>query len=129
MNWYLAVLKKYATFSGRATRSEYWYFGLISAVITLVLILLDKVMGTYNTESSMGALSGLYSLGVMLPSLAVTVRRLHDTDRSGWWLLLAFVPLIGALVLLYFTVQDSQPITNQYGENPKALPALGNGMV
>ena len=129
MNWYLAVLKKYATFSGRATRSEYWYFALFSAIISLVLILLDKMTGTYSAETSMGALNGLYSLAVMIPSVAVTVRRLHDTGHSGWWFLLAFIPLIGALVLLYFTVQDSQPISNQYGENPKALPALSNGMV
>lgn len=128
MNWYLTVLKKYATFTGRATRSEYWYFVLFSAIISLVLVLLDKMTGTYDVQSGMGILSGVYSLAVLIPSVAVSVRRLHDIGRSGWWLLLAFIPLIGALVILYFSLQVSQPMTNQYGENPKALPVLNNGM-
>ncbi len=124
MNWYLAVLKKYATFSGRATRSEYWYFTLFNALISIGLIILDRVIGTYNAETAMGTLSSLYSLAVLIPSLAVSVRRLHDTGRSGWWFLLAFIPLIGALVLIYFMVQDSQAGSNQYGENPKGNNAL-----
>ncbi len=124
MNWYLAVLKKYATFSGRATRSEYWYFTLFNALISIGLIILDRVIGTYNAETAIGTLSSLYSLAVLIPSLAVSVRRLHDTGRSGWWFLLAFIPLIGALVLIYFMVQDSQAGSNQYGENPKGNNAL-----
>lgn len=124
MNWYLAVLKKYATFSGRATRSEYWYFTLFNALISIGLIILDRVIGTYNAETAMGTLSSLYSLAVLIPSLAVSVRRLHDTGRSGWWFLLAFIPLIGALVLIYFMVQDSQAGSNQYGENSKGNNAL-----
>ena len=72
----------------------------------------------------MGTLSSLYSLAVLIPSLAVSVRRLHDTGRSGWWFLLAFIPLIGALVLIYFMVQDSQAGSNQYGENSKGNNAL-----
>ena len=124
MNWYLVVLKKYATFSGRAARSEYWYFTLFNALISIGLIILDRVIGTYNAETAMGTLSSLYSLAVLIPSLAVSVRRLHDTGRSGWWFLLAFIPLIGALVLIYFMVQDSQAGSNQYGENPKGNNAL-----
>ncbi len=128
MNWYLAVLKKYATISGRATRSEYWYFVLFNALITIALIVLDKVTGTYNADVGLGAVSGLYSLAVLIPSVAVAIRRLHDTGRSGWWFLLAFIPLVGALILLFFMVQDSQAMTNKYGENPKASPALGSGI-
>lgn len=128
MNWYLVVLKKYATFSGRAARSEYWYFTLFNALISIGLIILDRVIGTYNAEAAMGTLSSLYSLAVLIPSLAVSVRRLHDIGRSGWWFLLAFIPLIGALVLIYFMVQDSQAGNNQYGANPKGLPALINGI-
>lgn len=124
MNWYLAVWKKYATFSGRARRSEYWYFILINALISIGLMVVDKVTGTYNVEMGLGLLSGVYSLAVLLPSVAVMIRRLHDTGRSGWWFFLAFIPLIGALVLLFFTVQDSQAMTNAYGPNPKATLAL-----
>ncbi|GAB4342018.1 MAG: DUF805 domain-containing protein [Candidatus Abyssubacteria bacterium] len=97
MKWYLQVLKKYAVFSGRAQRMEYWMFFLFNLIIAM--------------------------LAVLLPGVAVTVRRLHDTGRSGWWLLIGFVPLIGGIVLLVFMVFDSQPGQNEYGPNPKALAA------
>jgi uncharacterized membrane protein YhaH (DUF805 family) len=71
----------------------------------------------------MGLLSGLYSLAILIPSLAVTVRRLHDTDRTGWWLLIGMIPLIGAIVLLVFMLLDSQPGDNQYGAHPKGVTA------
>ena len=113
MNWYLEVLKKYAVFNGRARRKEYWMFVLFSTIISLGLGLVEFLVG------SPGIIGGLYGLAVIIPAAAVAVRRLHDTDRSGWWLLIAFVPLIGAVVFFVFMVLDSKPGQNQYGENPK----------
>jgi putative ABC transporter len=119
MNWYLHVLKNYATFSGRARRKEYWMFFLISALISIVLTLLDILLGTYSMEYEAGLFSGLYSLLILIPSIAVVVRRLHDTDRSGWWILISLIPLIGVIVLFVFICLDSQPGTNRFGANPK----------
>lgn len=119
MNWYLYVLKNYATFSGRARRKEYWMFFLISALISIVLTLLDILLGTYSVEYEAGLFSGLYSLLILIPSIAVVVRRLHDTDRSGWWILISLIPLIGVIVLFVFICLDSQPGTNRFGANPK----------
>ena len=113
MNWYLEVLKKYAVFSGRARRQEYWMFVL---VYIISYILLGIIEGIVNLT---GVLTTIYALAVLLPSLGVGVRRLHDTGRSGWWWLIGFIPLIGIVVLIYFAVQDSQPGENQYGPNPK----------
>ncbi|UGY90294.1 DUF805 domain-containing protein [Streptomyces gobiensis] len=115
MHWYVDVLKKYAVFNGRARRQEYWMFALISLVISIVLTIVDAVLGT-------GFIVGLYSLAVLLPSLAVGVRRLHDTDRSGWWLLIALIPLVGVIILLVFLASDSTPQENSYGPNPKQVP-------
>ncbi|MFP3977479.1 DUF805 domain-containing protein [Marinobacter sp. KMM 10035] len=123
MNWYLEVLKKYAIFNGRARRAEYWWFVLFNIIISLALGAIDGVTGTFSPEAGLGLLGGLYTLAVLLPSLAVTVRRLHDTGRSGWWFLMVFVPLIGAIVLLVFMVLDSKPGQNQYGPNPKEATA------
>ena len=129
MNWYLHVLKNYATFSGRARRKEYWMFFLISALISIVLTLLDILLGTYSVEYEAGLFSGLYSLLILLPSIAVVVRRLHDTDRSGWWILISLIPLVGVIVLFVFMCLDSQSGTNRFGANPKeaasqTLPAV-----
>lgn len=112
MNWYVQVLKRYADFSGRAHRTEFWMFTLVNLVIILILSLLDSFIGV-------GLLGGIYSLAVLIPSLAVSVRRLHDTDRSGWWLLIGFIPVIGFIVLLVFVVQDSDVGDNRFGPNPK----------
>ncbi|MDF2946379.1 MAG: Inner rane protein [Bacillales bacterium] len=114
MNWYTAVLKKYATFSGRARRKEYWMFTLINMIIITVLQIIDFTMGTM-------LISGIYSLLVFLPSLAVTVRRLHDTGKSGWWLLINIIPVIGFIVMIVFLVKDSDPGSNKYGPNPKEV--------
>lgn len=95
MNWYIEVLKKYAVFSGRARRKEYWFFILFSTIASIIVTVLDVVIGTYNPVTAVGFLSSLYSLGVLIPTIAVTVRRLHDTDRSGWWVLMPFSMLIG----------------------------------
>lgn len=124
MNWYLEVLKKYAVFSGRARRKEYWMFVLFNIIILVVLWIVEGILGIP------GILSTLYCLAVLIPSIAVSARRLHDTSRTGWWLLIGFIPLIGAVVLLIFMVQDSKPGENQYGTNPKsetAEPISGEG--
>ncbi len=113
MNWYLEVLKKYAVFSGRARRKEYWMFLLFSMLIAIGIGIIEGIIG------SPGIIGLLYSFAVLIPSLAVSVRRLHDTDRSGWWLLVAFVPFIGGLVLLVFMLLDSTPGQNSFGANPK----------
>ena len=113
MSWYLEVLKKYAVFGGRARRAEYWYFLLFNLIVVIVLSIIDAAAGTNPL------LSGIYTLAVLLPSIGVAIRRLHDTGRSGWWILIALVPLVGAIVLLVFYVQDSSAGVNEYGPNPK----------
>jgi len=118
MNWYLEVLKKYAVFNGRARRKEYWYFVLFNVLVSIVLTMIDHLIGTFSTDSGLGLLSGIYTLAVLLPSMAVSVRRLHDTGHSGWWLFLGVIPLVGGIILLVFVCQDSKP-DNQYGPNPK----------
>jgi uncharacterized membrane protein YhaH (DUF805 family) len=122
MNWYLEVLKKYAVFSGRARRKEYWMFFLFNMIILFVLGFIEGITGI-SSGSEQSILASLYSLAILLPSLAVGVRRLHDTGRTGWWLLIGLVPIIGAIVLLVFLVIDSQPSENQYGFNPKGAAA------
>ena len=119
MNWFLIALKKYATFAGRAQRAEYWYFVLFYILIFMGLSVVDGITGSFNAEAGMGLLGSLLTLALLIPSIAVGVRRLHDTGRSGWWLLIALIPLIGVIVLLVFTVQDSAPGDNMYGQNPK----------
>ena len=104
MNWFLIALKKYATFAGRAQRAEYWYFVLFYILIFIGLSVIDGITGSFSAEAGMGLLGGILTLALLIPSIAVGVRRLHDTGRSGWWLLIALIPLIGAIVLLVFTV-------------------------
>ncbi|WP_030905824.1 DUF805 domain-containing protein [Streptosporangium amethystogenes] len=119
MSWYLAVLKNYVGFSGRARRTEYWMFVLFNIVISLVLGGIGAVIEQGNI------LSSIYALAVLIPGLAVAVRRLHDTGRSGWWLLIGLVPLIGFIVLLVFMASEGEPGGNAYGSNPKFAPGLG----
>ena len=124
MDWYIAVLKKYAEFSGRARRREYWMFALISFLISVVIGVLASMI------SALGVLTWVYTLATFIPSIAVGVRRLHDTGRSGWWGLLALIPLVGAIIVIVFLCQDSTPGDNAYGPNPKtsapveALPVV-----
>ncbi len=123
MNWYLEVLKKYAVFSGRSRRKEYWYFVLFNLIISILLAIVDSVLGTFIPQIGMGIIGGLYALAVFIPSIAVSIRRLHDRDRSGWWLLIGLIPLIGLIVLLVFMLQNSTPGQNRYGANPKEVSA------
>lgn len=120
MNWYISVLKQYAVFSGRARRTEYWMFVLCNVIVMLLLSMVDKLIG-----GDKELISSIYSLAVLLPSLAVAARRLHDTDRSAWWLLLGLIPIIGTLVLIYFMVCNGQQGPNRFGDDPKAAPSQG----
>lgn len=112
IDWYFIALKKYATFQGRARRKEYWYFLLFSFVINVVLIMIDGAMGTLDEDTGMGLLSSIYSIGIFLPSISAAVRRLHDTNHSGWWLWIPIVPFI-------FLVSDTKPENNEYGTPAK----------
>ena len=118
MSWYIMVLKKYAVFTGRSRRKEYWMFVLFNIIISIILNIIDRVLGLDFANT--GLLLLIYDLAILIPSIAVGVRRLHDTNRTGWWLLIALVPLVGAIILIVFFAQDSQPGENQYGPNPKA---------
>ncbi len=112
------VLKdKYATFSGRAARSEYWWFALFCFIVSLILNVLDIML--FGNDSLM-SIDLIFSLAVLVPSIAVGVRRLHDLGRSGWWLLIILIPLIGFLILLYFFVQKGTDGPNEHGPDPLA---------
>lgn len=119
MNWYLQALNKYAEFNGRARRKEYWFFVLFNILISLALGIVDHVTGSFDPTSGVGLFGGIYAIALLLPGLTVTVRRLHDTNRSGWWVLLPLIPILGGLVLFYFLVLDSTPGRNEYGDSPK----------
>jgi len=120
VNWYLEVLKKYAVFAGRARRRELWSFVLCNVLISIALGIIDYVTGTFHPAGGTGLLQALYGLAVLIPNIAVSVRRLHDINRSGWWLFIGLIPIIGSIILLIFVLKDSQPGENQYGPNPKA---------
>ena len=117
--WYHKVILNYANYSGRARRQEYWYFTLVNVLVNLVMGIIDRVISSVMQMGNLGFFGVIYALFIMIPSIVVTVRRLHDSGRVGWWALIAFVPIIGILVLLYFLIQDSEEGSNQYGANPK----------
>ena len=119
MNWYLKVLKQYADFSGRARRKEYWMFVLFNMIFAIVAAILDNVLGIAMEGTGYGPLYGIYALAVLIPGLAVAVRRLHDVGKSGWLILITLIPLIGAIWLLVLLVTDSHLGENQYGQNSK----------
>jgi uncharacterized membrane protein YhaH (DUF805 family) len=110
MNWYLDVLKNYAAFDGRAGREEFWQFTVLNIIISIALFVA-------NNE-----LWAVYAVAILIPSIAVSVRRLHDTDRSGWWVVIVIVPVF-LIVYFYLMLQDSKPGDNQYGFNPKDVIA------
>jgi len=117
VQWYLEVLKKYAVFDGRAHRTEFWMFALVNFIIGIILGILDGILGTPGA-SGLGFLGGLYGLAVLVPSLAVAVRRLHDIGRSGWWLLVGLIPLIGFIVLIVWYAKEGDRSPNEYGPDP-----------
>lgn len=116
MSWFVEVLKKYAVFSGRARRQEYWMFTLVASLIYLGLVVLGLAMDTELPEL-------LFALAILLPSWAVSVRRLHDTGRSGWWVLIGLVPCVGSIVMIIFAATEGERGENQYGADPKGYPA------
>ncbi|WP_027480490.1 DUF805 domain-containing protein [Deinococcus pimensis] len=126
MNEYLHVLRNYATFTGRARRREFWMFTLVQTVISVVFGILFGITGGLNEDLTISPAFGLfsvvfalYALATFVPTLAVTVRRLHDTGKSGWFYLITFVPAVGSLIVLIFTIMDSEPGTNKWGPSPK----------
>ena len=121
-----SVLSQYVGFGGRARRSEYWWFFLFSVLVSIATAILDVALGTNFEDSSNGVIGLIASLALFLPSLAVAVRRLHDTDRSGWWVLIGLIPLIGLIVLLVFFVQDGTRGPNRFGPDPKDVAAFGS---
>ncbi len=123
MSWYIAALKKYSIFTGRSRRKEYWFFALFNFIISIILGVIDGVLGFATGGTSIGILSGIYGLAIIIPGLAVTIRRLHDIGRSGWWIFINLIPLIGLLIFLYFMVKDSDAGSNEYGPNPKEVAA------
>ena len=136
MNWYLKVLKQYVDFSGRARRTEFWMFWLFNIIAVIVLTVLENLIGLgsfrgaasgtgVSFTTSFGVLSGIYSLAVLLPALGVAVRRLHDTDRSGWWILIGLIPFVGGIVLLVFYCLAGTPGPNKHGADPKGVLSAG----
>lgn len=121
--WYTRALKHYTDFQGRARRREYWYFTLFNFLIAFGLSIIGVlIFGHHGRHISWLAL--IYDLAVFIPSLAVQVRRLHDIGRSGWWILIGFVPLLGAIVLFVFYILDSEPQVNAYGDVPALEPQV-----
>ncbi len=120
MNWYVAVLKKYGVFNGRARRKEYWMFALFNVIFSSVIYIIELIAGI----DDLAIISMIYSLGILIPSLAVAVRRLHDTNRTGWWVLINLIPFLGWLIFLIFVVQDSDAGNNDYGPNPKIITSI-----
>ncbi|MGW2748629.1 DUF805 domain-containing protein [Streptomyces sp. NPDC001450] len=117
MSWFLEALKKYAVFSGRARRKEYWLFMLFVWIVYVVLVGIGAAVHAPY-------LVGIAVVAFLLPAWGVAVRRLHDTGRSGWWLLIGIIPLIGSIVLLVFYCSDGEAGANKYGPNPKEAPAV-----
>ena len=114
------VFQKYAVFEGRARRSEYWWFYLAYAIVNAVLSGLGQALSGSGMGTAVSVLSGIIGLACLVPTIAVTTRRLHDTGKSGWWQLL-YLTCIGSIVILIFCALDSQPGDNQYGQNPKEI--------
>ena len=112
MNWFVGALQKYATFSGRARRQEFWMFMLFYVIFAVAAGVLDAILGT-------AFVSGLYSVALLVPYLAVAVRRLHDIDKSGAWIFISLIPIIGSIWFLILLATEGTRGSNNYGEDPK----------
>jgi len=124
MDYYISVIKKYADFSGRARRAEYWYFYLFTIIFLIVALILDSIIGIKIGGSGVGPVYIIYALFIIIPSLAVATRRLHDIGKSGWMLFLSLIPFVGGIWLLILFVRDGDKEANKYGPNPKVLPSI-----
>lgn len=120
MHWYIKALKRFTDFKGRSRRKEYWMFALFNVIISITTTLLDYAFGTASFVYYIGLFSMLYGLFVFIPFIAVSVRRLHDTGKTGWMLLIAIIPIIGAIWLLVLFATEGTRGTNMYGSDPKA---------
>ena len=118
---FLEPIKKYAVFEGRATRKEYWLFTLFYLVVGIFLGFIDLSNGSSVADTDFGVLSGIFALGIIVPSIAVAVRRLHDTNRPGWMYLISLIPLIGFIWLIVLLCFASDKGTNRFGENPQGI--------
>jgi uncharacterized membrane protein YhaH (DUF805 family) len=111
--WWKKCLRAYTKFDGRARRKEFWMFAAVNAVINIVASIIDSILGTW------GIIAGLYSLAIIIPGLAVSVRRMHDIGKSGSVVFLALIPIIGAIILILWSIKEGDAGDNQYGPNPK----------
>ena len=121
MKWFLKVLRQYADFSGRARRKEYWFFILFYYIFASITSILDTFLGLSFNGFGYGVIYLIFILAMLIPGIAVSVRRLHDVGKSGWMLFVGLIPIIGVIWLIVLAVKDSQPGSNQYGENPKSI--------
>jgi len=122
MKWFIAAFKKYAVFTGRARRSEYWYFTLFFIIIYVALIFVDVLTGMYDVESGRGLTSTIFTLVALLPAIAVGVRRMHDIGKSGWYILIPIYSLV-------LTCTDGDKGPNKYGPDPKNEEASSSSSV
>jgi len=113
IDWFVKCLKNYANFTGRARRKEFWFFALVQFIILIIAQIIDSIIGTDFV------LYGLVALALFIPSLAVSVRRLHDINKSGWWYLIALIPLIGGILLIVWFATETKPEPNQWGQPAK----------
>jgi uncharacterized membrane protein YhaH (DUF805 family) len=129
MNWYIKVLQNYFNFNGRARRKEYWFFMLFNVIFAIVAAVIDNVLGIASAELGYGPIYGLYALATFIPGIAVSIRRLHDIGKSGWYFLLGIIPCVGGIILLVFALTPGDPYDNEYGPDPKADEANMLGIV
>lgn len=135
MEWMLMPLKRYADFSGRSRRKEYWMFALLQVIVIFGIAIIGGVLGAFSPDASgemslggglMFGLFGIYALGIIIPSIAVQVRRFHDQDKSGWFVLLGFIPYIGGIIVLVFMCLDGTRGKNRFGDDPKMSDNVGD---
>ena len=128
--WFSRAMRQYATFEGRARRKEYWYFALCYMLLYLVAMILDRLLGTHthDTHEQLGAglFTSILSLLMIIPSISVAVRRLHDLDRSGWWWFIQLIPLVGGIIMLVFTCQKGTDGPNRFGPDPLDEDRVGS---
>ena len=113
IDWFVKCLKNYANFTGRARRKEYWFFTLVYLIGLIIAIIIDAILGTY------ALFAAIWILGLLVPSISVAVRRLHDTNRSGWFYLIQMIPIVGPVILLIFLATETIPQANQWGNPAK----------